>query len=292
VSRPPAVSAVFLLALLASGPARAAETVVGEGPGRDWGADAGWQFSLRWGWAGADLAQVAGALWDAGRGKTAVFADAAAAAGMAVTTESRAKNPGGGNSVGLDACWLVPWDKPNTAFGPGMRIHLMWANTRMTVTGRDAGRMQVAEWTSWADSRLVRVMGGLWARGGQSDKGYVRAGFLVGEAFANTLVGENQSSRIPGLGTYYAEYPLSGMGLTAELVCELGLRMSDHFSAFLEFGYHFAEIAKMKWGRDVDADGDGTPDARSGDTFTFPSRENTSFDFTGSQIDLGLRYSL
>jgi len=279
-----------LLALFAASRAGAAETVFADRPVKDWGADTGLQVSVRWGWAGADLSQVSGALWDAGRDQAAAAAAEGAARGANITTVTKADAPRGGNSVGFDACWLIPPEEGYTAFGPGIRVHLMGASTRVEMNATDPGGNRTVTWASWADTRLVRLMGGLWARGGRPDTGYVRAGFLAGETFALARIGERRDSLVAGLPSYWYEYPFEGMGFTAELVCELGLRLNDRFSVFLEIGYHFAEIARMKWGRDLDMDGDGIPERKAGDVFTFPSRMSTSFDFTGSQADLGLRY--
>jgi len=285
-------TALALLALLAASGAGAAETVFTDRPVKDMGADNGLQVSIRWGWAGADLSQVSGALWDMGREQVGAAVAEGSLRGVNISTAMKANDSRGGNSVGFDACWLIPPAEGDTAFGPGIRIHLMWPSTRVEMNATDPGGNRTATWAGWADSRLVRIMGGLWARGGKPETGYVRAGFLAGETFANVRIGERRDSLVAGLPSYWYEYPFTGMGFTAELVCELGLRLSDRVSVFLEFGYHFAEVERMKWGRDLDANEDGTPERRSGDVFTFPSRLSTSFDYTGSQADLGIRVGL
>lgn len=166
-----------------------------------------------------------------------------------------------------------------------------------TLTAKASGRGAFGETfeESWnQDASIIPLMLGVWIGGGSPQGVQFRGSLYGGVGFASAELTQSVSINVPWLPLSVdgsGKVPMSGHPLVLDIEGRGIYPVSPTVNIFVEVAYVLANVHEMVIEKDVDIDGDGTPDYEKGKHLErVNSSDPIEFNFSGMRIGGGIEF--
>lgn len=247
-----------------------------------------WRLGFSLGGAGVRLPGLENRMRASADGKLADYRAALASAG---TPGDATAGVEGGGGVAFSMAWEF-----GLAVRRGVGLGLRFGSTHADSVEIEV-RSEVAgaglDYRERADPSHTGILLGGWIEGSFKRLAYRVFGFAGPQIAIVTVEREQEVSSVPGFHDMDLQmYDMTGSFVAYECGAELGVRLAGWLSLFAAGGYRFADAGSLRYGGDVDIDGNGTTDFWKGETFRDAGRQQAvTLDFSGAFGRGGLRAS-
>ncbi len=165
-----------------------------------------------------------------------------------------------------------------------------------TITNKISGRGYYNETLSYnlnLSTSLFTVLGGITFSSPRIPKKVSWSlSLFAGPAFAGGTLSLDELLTDPFFSLYMPynySLPMSGSGFFGEISAATEYPVSEGFGITLGVGYHYCSIGEMKFTSSADPDHDGYYEIPSGESFTDIHGKNIAFNFSGFDVNGGIK---
>lgn len=178
--------------------------------------------------------------------------------------------------VGLRTVYFAPGEIVHEITGTGVygeRIDVL-QRLRSDVTAVLAG----ARWVNRSASNR-----NLWTLGLMAGPAFARSALTVDDVFTDPYFGVNEP--------WHYTINSAGNGVYVQFSFSTEYALSEQFGIVLGAGYHYCAIPQMKATGSVDWDGDSVNEVEKGDVMQTVSGRDVWFNFSGIDLNAGLKFT-